>query len=363
DFDLGIEILLMLDDDGGDAAAGFVQLALHRHAGDHVLERERAALFREHGHVVGIPLGENLGFFNLLAVTHVEERADHDVVGLKLLFLGVDDLDGAGLVEDDVAAVGGLDEAEAARAHDAAGPDADFGRLESAGGDTADMEGAHGQLGAGLADRLGGDDADGVADLGEPVGGGIDAVALGVDAEGAGRGERRHDFDALEAGILDLAGDFLGDEVAGADEQFGGVQRIVDVVARAASDDALAQADDFVVTLENGLFPDAVAGGAIVLADDDVHGHVAEFAREVAGVGGLEGGVGQALAGAVGGDEVFEHGQALAEGRENRPLNDFAGGLGHQAAGAAELAHLLLVAARARVHHDVDGIDLEYFIS
>src|SRR5688572_32268261 len=50
---------------------------------------------------------------------------------------------------------------------------------------------------------------------------------------------------------------------------------------------------------------------------DDVLGHVAELAREVPGVGGLQGGVRQALAGAVGGAEVLQHGEALARSEEH----------------------------------------------
>ncbi len=174
----------------------------------------------------------------------------------------------------------------------------------------------------------------------------------------AGRGERRHDLDALDADVVDLGGDLLGDELAGADDDLGRIERVEDVVAGAAADDALAQADDLVVALDDRLLPDAVAGAAVVLGDDDVHGHVAELAGEVAGVGGLEGGVGEALAGAVGRDEVLEHRQALAERGQDRALDDFAGGLGHEAAGAAQLADLLLVAAGAGVHHDVDRVDL-----
>ena len=64
----------------------------------------------------------------------------------------------------------------------ARGLDADLGGLEAAGGDAADVERAHRQLGARLADRLRGDDADGVADLGDAVRGRVDAVGLGVDA-------------------------------------------------------------------------------------------------------------------------------------------------------------------------------------
>ena len=60
----------------------------------------------------------------------------------------------------------------------------------------------------------------------------------------------------------------------------------------------------------------------------------------------------------MGGDEVLEHRQALAERGQDGALDDLAGRLGHEAAGPAQLADLLLVAAGARVHHDVDGVDL-----
>ena len=50
-------------------------------------------------------------------------------------------------------------------------------------GDTAAVEGTHGQLGARLADRLGGDDADRVAQLGQFAGGQVAAVTVGADAD------------------------------------------------------------------------------------------------------------------------------------------------------------------------------------
>jgi hypothetical protein len=146
----------------------------------------------------------------------MEEGADNDVVALDLLALVVDDLDRAGLVEDDVPALGGLHQAQRLVLDRAGGLDADLGGLEAAGGDAADVEGAHRQLGAGLADRLRGDDADGVADLGDAVGGRVDAVRLGVDAVLGRRCERRHDLHALDADVLDLGRDLLGDELAGA---------------------------------------------------------------------------------------------------------------------------------------------------
>ena len=55
--------------------------------------------------------------------------------------------------------------------------------LDAAGGDAADVEGPHRELGARLADRLGGDDADGHALLDELAGGQVHAVAAPADAQ------------------------------------------------------------------------------------------------------------------------------------------------------------------------------------
>ena len=101
---------------------------------------------------------------------------------------------------------------------------------------------------------------------------------------------------------------------------------------------------------------DAFDGSAIVLADDDVLRHVDETTGEVAGVSGLERGVGEALTRAVGRDEVLQHGEAFTEVRRDGRLDDFAGRLGHQAAHAGELTDLLLRTAGAGVGHDVDRV-------
>ena len=92
---------------------------------------------------------------------------------------------------------------------------------------------------------------------------------------------------------------------------------------------------------------DAVDRAAVVLVDDHVLGDVDQTAREVAGVGGLERGVGQTLARAVRRDEVLQHRQAFAEVGGDRRLDDLARGLGHQAAHAGELADLLACEPRA----------------
>ena len=90
--------------------------------------------------------------------------------------------------------------------------------------------------------------------------------------------------------------------------------------------------------------------------DDHVLRRIHEFAGQVTGVRGLERRIGQTFAGAVSGDEVLEHGQTLRGSSSDRPLDDFAGRLGHQTAHAGELTHLLAIAARAGIHHQIDRI-------
>src|SRR6478736_8772630 len=304
-FDLRVEVFLVLDDHGRDAAGGFVEFALHGHTRDHVLEVERAGLLGENRDVVRIPLGDRLALGNLVRVSHGEEGADHNRVGLELAIVLVEDLDGTGLVEDDVEAFRGLYHAEAAVLHDTGIAHLDLGVLGTRGGDAADVEGTHRKLRARLADRLGGDDADGVTDLRDLVGRGIDAVGLGVDALLARGGERREHLDALDAGVVDALGEFLGDEFAGLDDGLGRGERIVHVVGRETAHDAFRERDQHGLTFEDRLLPDAIAGAAILFGDDRVQGHVAKLAGHVTGVGRLEGGVGNTLAGAVRGDEVL----------------------------------------------------------
>nr|WP_231948670.1 hypothetical protein [Jiangella alkaliphila] len=66
-------------------------------------------------------------------------------------------------------------------------------------GDTAGVERPHGQLGAGLADGLGGDDADRLADVDELARGQRPAVAHGADAGLALAGQDTADADVLDA--------------------------------------------------------------------------------------------------------------------------------------------------------------------
>ena len=67
-----------------------------------------------------------------------------------------------------------------------------------------------------------------------------------------------------------------------------------------------------------GLHGEALVGAAIDCVDDAVLRDVDETARQVAGVRGLQRRVREALAGAVGGVEVLENGQAFLEVGDDR---------------------------------------------
>ncbi len=102
---------------------------------------------------------------------------------------------------------------------------------------------------------------------------------------------------------------------------------------------------------------DAARRAAIKRRDDRILRDVNQTPRQIAGVRGLQRGVRETLAGAVGRVEVFENRQALLEVRDDRALDDFARRLGHQAAHGGELAHLRGRTTRAGVRHHVDRVD------
>ena len=105
--------------------------------------------------------------------------------------------------------------------------------------------------------------------------------------------------------------------------------------------------------------PDPPRGPAVVQLHDQLLGDVDEPAREVPRVGGPKRGVGQALAGPVGRDEVLEHRQALAERGLDRARDHLAAGVGDEALHARDLADLLGVPPRPGVDHHVDRVAVE----
>ena len=167
-------------------------------------------------------------------------------------------------------------------------------------------------------------------------------------------GHDRADRDLLDAGRIKLAQLGHGMQVgAGLGEDLAGLGRD-GILQKAATDEVLVH----LVLLVAHAVGHALGGTAVDLADDDVLGHVHQTAGQVTRVSGTQRRVGQTLAGAVGGNEVLQNGQALAEVRLNRTVDDFALRVGHQAAHTGELANLLDVASGTGEGHHVDGVEL-----
>ena len=311
--------------------------------------------------VVGVDgaFGQRFAEGDFLAFDNLDLEAVGDVVALFALFAGDDDdglalflgeMDGTGNLRDDRAVFGF---AALKQLDDTGKTLGDIFRV----GDAAGVEGPHGQLGTGLADRLGGDDADRLTDRNCLAVGKVGAVALGADALGRMAGEDRTDFDGGGAGGDDLLGVLLVHDLVLGDKHLagGGVDEIVDQVT--ALEALLEGLDHFLA------FPDvadfqAVGGAAVLLADDDVLGDVDQTAGQVTRVGGPQRGIGQAFTGASGGDEVFEDGQAFAVVGLDRQLDGGAGGVRNQAAHTGQLADLGLRTTGARVGHHEDWVEL-----
>src|SRR3954463_10419363 len=223
--------------------------------------------------------------------------------------------------------------------------------------DTTGVEGAHRQLGAGLTDRLGGDDADRLADVHQLAGRERPAVAGGAGAEQRLAGQDAADLDLGDLVVDEVPDEHVTQVGAGLGEHrpvlghhVGGQGAGVDARRRVRVDRDRA-VDDGADRHEH-----AALGAAVLLADDDVLRDVDQPAGEVAGVGGPQRGVGQALAGTVRGDEVLQHRQTLPEVGLDRPRDDLALRVGHQTAHTGDLADLHHVAAGAGVDHDPDRV-------
>ena len=110
--------------------------------------------------------------------------------------------------------------------------------LEHRRGHTADVERPHGQLRAGLADRLGGDDADRLADLDRPAGGQVAAVALGAAAALAFAGQHGADLELFARRCRSMALACFSSITSSTSTMSLAGDRILDVLAGDAAEDA-----------------------------------------------------------------------------------------------------------------------------
>src|SRR5215471_8590698 len=185
----------------GDAGR-FVERLRHRLALDQVLEGDRALDLGEDRPGIGIPLRDALAALDLVIVLDQQARAVLDAMHRALGPVGIEHGDDHIAGHGDRLPVGvlhhvlvlDLDRAVEVRLDD---------RLLRDLRRAADMERAHGELRARLADRLRGDDAHRLAHVDRGAAGEIAPVALGAHAPGGLTGEHGADAQFLHAGGLD----------------------------------------------------------------------------------------------------------------------------------------------------------------
>ena len=268
DDDLRVQVPLVLDDRPPDVARG-VDLDLHRLVLDDVVEPDRAADLGQDRDVVRVPLDDHLAAGDLLAVLDHDHGAVGHVELVQLATLGVEDLDLAVARQRDVLPLVVGDDVQADELDLALALGLDVLLLDGAGGDAADVEGPHGELGAGLADRLRGDDPDGHAHLDDLPGGQVHAVAPPADAQRRLAGHRAADLDLLDLHVLQLLGRRQGDHLVLLDHDLVG-ERVDDVHPADPAPDRLDQADLDLLTLVDDALGDPLRGPAVLHGDHDV---------------------------------------------------------------------------------------------
>ena len=357
DDDLGVQFPLVLHDQAAQDTRASVTLLQQRLADLDVLVADNATLPRDDGYVVRIPLGQNLARADLLPLLHAQDRTRRHRVPLDLPLLLVEQNDLTVPVHGEDLPVFVLGRAHVGHADDPPAAREDSRLVRGLNRDAADVERAHRELRARLADGLRGDDADGHALLDELAQRQVHSVALRAHPERSFAREGRADADLGEAELLNSFRHLGGDRFVLPDDHLVR-NNVHDVVPRRAAVDGLRERDVDLFALVDDALGDAAQRPAVVRRDDDVLRHVDELPGEIAGVGGLERRVGEALPRAVGGGEVLQHAQPLAEVRKDGRLDDLPGRTRHQAAHGRELAHLVLTSPRPGFDHQVNRVEV-----
>ena len=143
------------------------------------------------------------------------------------------------------------------------------------------MEGAHGELGSRLADRLCGNDAHRFADVDAVPAAQIAAVALRAHAITCFAGDGRPHHDLVDAHLFQLLDQLFVDQHAGLDQHFA-ARGDHNVIGDHPAEYALAQAFDHIAAFDDRGDRQSVDRTAIDLGHDQVLRHVDQTAGEVA---------------------------------------------------------------------------------
>ena len=218
------------------------------------------------------------------------------------------------------------------------------------------MEGTQCQLGTRLADGLCRHDANGLADVHQLVGGQRPAIALGAHTALGIAGEHGTSLDLFHIVSDEIVEHVHGQCVASLVQHGFAVGRIDHVSCEQTGvRTTIGSLDKMQVALSvtlADLHRQAALGAAILFTHDHVLGDVHQTTGQVARLCGTQCGIGQTLTRAVLGDEVFQHGQAVAVVGLHRSRNDLALRVGHEASHACDLVDLHHVSSCTGLHDD-----------
>ena len=237
-------------------AGELVELLGHRLVFDDVDETHGAVDVGENGVRVRIPGEDHLVALHLAAVGRHHDRAERNLETRRdgrASFARRLDVNLAFVRGDDLLALGVGDDDETIAVFDDTG---DLRLARRLLGDTrrrsTDVEGAQRELRARLADRLRGNDADGLTEVHDVHRGQVAAVAHAAETALRLTGEDGADLDHLDARLLDLRRLLFVDQLTSLDDQRAASRlvelvRILDIFTREVADDALGQRLDHVL--------------------------------------------------------------------------------------------------------------------
>src|SRR6185369_8162562 len=284
-----------LDHDLAGKTGHFVDLLDHGDAFDEIAELHHTADLGQNRRREWIPFGHDLTCVDAPTVRRLEHRAVQQAVVLAFATGVVHDHELAVAIHDHDAAVVALGELGVLEVHGAFSARLERALLDLAARcRTTDVEGAHRELRARLADRLSGDDADRFADVDAVTAGQVAPVAQRTHAAARLAGEHGADDDFFDARVLDLIDARFVELGVAFDDDFAR-EGIHHVFQHHATQDAVAERLNDFTRFFQLRDADTVESAAIELGHHGVLRDVDETAREVTGVGRLERGVGEAL--------------------------------------------------------------------
>src|SRR5690606_24166457 len=221
---------------------------------------------------------------------------------------------------------------------------------------STDDEGTHGHLGARLADRLRGNNADRLADVDQMSARQVATVAHRADAITGFTGDWRTHFELVNTHLFERGHPLLVEHDARRDYHFAAAG-LDHIFRHHPTENAIAEGLDDIAAGDDRSHAQPLVSAAVVLGDDEILRHVDQATGQITRVRSFQGSIGQAFTRAVRRDEVLEYVQAFAEVCSDRRFDDRAVGLRHQPAHAGQLTNLRGRAPGARIGIHVHRVE------